>query len=105
MGVLWFSIVAFMLAAYVVLDGFDLGVGIVYLFVAETEQERQLTLRAIGPVWDGNEGWLAGAAGDAVFRLSAAVRLGLQRLLSATDDRVVAVDRARHQHRAAQPLS
>jgi cytochrome d ubiquinol oxidase subunit II len=67
MGVLWFSIVAFMLAAYVILDGFDLGVGIVYLFVAETEQERQLTLRSIGPVWDGNEVWLLAAGGTLFF--------------------------------------
>src|SRR3984893_18251212 len=67
MEALWFWIVASMLAAYVVLDGFDLGVGIVYLFVAETEQERQLTLRAIGPVWDGNEVWLLAASGTLFF--------------------------------------
>jgi cytochrome d ubiquinol oxidase subunit II len=67
MGVLWFSIVALMLAAYVILDGFDLGVGIIYLFVAETEQERQLTLRSIGPVWDGNEVWLLAAGGTLFF--------------------------------------
>src|ERR1700722_16914671 len=67
MGVLWFSIVASMLAAYVVLDGFDLGVGIVYLFAAKTEQERQLALRAIGPVWDGNEVWLLAAGGTLFF--------------------------------------
>jgi cytochrome d ubiquinol oxidase subunit II len=67
MGVLWFSIVALMLTAYVILDGFDLGVGIVYLFVAETEQERQLTLRSIGPVWDGNEVWLLAAGGTLFF--------------------------------------
>src|SRR6202051_2441969 len=67
MGALWFWIVALMLAAYVVLDGFDLGVGIVYLFVAETEQERQLTLRSIGPVWDGNEVWLLAAGGTLFF--------------------------------------
>src|ERR1700722_6794435 len=67
MGALWFWIVALMLAAYVVLDGFDLGVGIVYLFVAKTEQERQLTLRAIGPVWDGNEVWLLAAGGTLFF--------------------------------------
>ena len=67
MGVLWFSIVAFMLAAYVILDGFDLGVGIVYLFVAETEHERQLTLSSIGPVWDGNEVWLLAAGGTLFF--------------------------------------
>src|ERR1700758_2349529 len=67
MGVLWFSIVALMLVAYVILDGFDLGVGIMYLFVAETEQERQLALRAIGPVWDGNEVWLLAAGGTLFF--------------------------------------
>src|ERR1019366_3538599 len=55
MGTLWFWIVALMLVAYVVLDGFDLGVGIVYLFVAKSEQERQQALQAISPVWDGNE--------------------------------------------------
>ena len=63
MGMLWFWIVAAMLAAYVVLDGFDLGVGIIYPFVARTEQERQQTLSAIGPVWDGNEVWLVAAGG------------------------------------------
>jgi cytochrome bd ubiquinol oxidase subunit II len=67
MGTLWFWIVAAMLAAYVVLDGFDLGVGIVYLFVAKTEQERQHALRAIGPVWDGNEVWLLAASGTLFF--------------------------------------
>jgi cytochrome d ubiquinol oxidase subunit II len=67
MGTLWFWIVALMLAAYVVLDGFDLGVGIVYLFVAKTEQERQHALRAIGPVWDGNEVWLLAAGGTLFF--------------------------------------
>jgi cytochrome d ubiquinol oxidase subunit II len=67
MGALWFWIVALMLAAYVVLDGFDLGVGIIYLFVAKTDQERQLALRAIGPVWDGNEVWLLAAGGTLFF--------------------------------------
>jgi cytochrome d ubiquinol oxidase subunit II len=67
MGTLWFWIVAVMLAAYVILDGFDLGVGIVYLWVAKTEQERQLSLRAIGPVWDGNEVWLLAAGGTLFF--------------------------------------
>jgi cytochrome d ubiquinol oxidase subunit II len=67
MGALWFWIVALMLAAYVVLDGFDLGVGIVYLFVARSEQERQYALQAIGPVWDGNEVWLLAAGGTLFF--------------------------------------
>ena len=67
MGTLWFWIVAVMLAAYVVLDGFDLGVGIVYLFVTKTEDERGQALRAIGPVWDGNEVWLLAAGGTLFF--------------------------------------
>ena len=67
MGTLWFWIVASMLAAYVVLDGFDLGVGIVYLFVTKSEQDRQHALRAIGPVWDGNEVWLLAAGGTLFF--------------------------------------
>ena len=64
MGTLWFWIVASMLAAYVVLDGYDLGVGVLYLFVAKTEPERQQALRSIGPVWDGNEVWLLAAGGS-----------------------------------------
>ncbi len=67
MGTLWFWIVVAMLAAYVVLDGFDLGVGALYLFVARTEEERQLTLQSIGPVWDGNEVWLLAAGGTLFF--------------------------------------
>ena len=49
MGTLWFWIVALMLVAYVVMDGFDIGAGIVYLFVARTEDERQQAMRSIGP--------------------------------------------------------
>src|SRR5271163_2398535 len=67
MGTLWFWIVALMLVAYVVLDGFDLGVGIVYLFAARTEAERAQAIRAIGPVWDGNEVWLLAAGGTLFF--------------------------------------
>jgi cytochrome d ubiquinol oxidase subunit II len=67
MGTLWFWIVVLMLTAYVVFDGFDLGVGIVYLFVARTETERAQALRAIGPVWDGNEVWLLAAGGTLFF--------------------------------------
>ncbi|WP_035359526.1 cytochrome d ubiquinol oxidase subunit II [Edaphobacter aggregans] len=67
MGTLWFWIVAAMLTVYVVLDGFDLGVGIVYLFVARTEQERLQAMHAIGPVWDGNEVWLIAGGGTLFF--------------------------------------
>src|SRR6266581_3335003 len=64
---LWFAIVAFMIAAYVVLDGFDLGAGVIYLFAARNGKDRQLVLRAIGPVWDGNEVWLLAAGGTLYF--------------------------------------
>jgi cytochrome bd ubiquinol oxidase subunit II len=67
METLWFVIVALMLAAYVVLDGFDLGAGVIYLFVAKDTRERQMVLRAIGPVWDGNEVWLLAAGGTLYF--------------------------------------
>src|SRR5690349_11099581 len=61
METLWFMIVAVMVAAYVVLDGFDLGAGVIYLGAARTAAERQTIMRAIGPVWDGNEVWLLAA--------------------------------------------
>jgi len=66
METLWFVLIALMLTAYVVLDGFDLGAGIINLLVAHNHDERRLVLRAIGPVWDGNEVWLL-AAGGALF--------------------------------------
>src|SRR6266581_3809755 len=71
MGAIWFWIVAVMVAAYVVLDGFDIGVGILYPFLARTEEDRLVMMRSIGPVWDGNEVW------------------------------PLAADRARHEHRAS----
>lgn len=67
MEVLWFCIVAFMLAMYVILDGFDLGVGAIHRLVGKTESERDLLIKAIGPVWDGNEVWLLAAGGTLFF--------------------------------------
>jgi cytochrome bd ubiquinol oxidase subunit II len=67
METLWYMIVAFMLAMYVVLDGFDIGAGIVHLFVARNREERRTVLNAIGPVWDGNEVWLLAAGGTLYF--------------------------------------
>jgi cytochrome d ubiquinol oxidase subunit II len=63
METLWLCLITAMLITYVVLDGFDLGAGIVHLYVARSEDERRLVLRSIGPVWDGNEVWLIAAAG------------------------------------------
>jgi cytochrome d ubiquinol oxidase subunit II len=63
----WFWLVAVMITAYVVLDGFDLGAGALHLFIARTDQERRTVLRTIGPVWDGNEVWLLAGAGTLYF--------------------------------------
>lgn len=67
MEILWFCIVAFMLAMYVILDGFDLGVGILHRLIGRSEAERSLLIRTIGPVWDGNEVWLLAAGGTMYF--------------------------------------
>jgi cytochrome d ubiquinol oxidase subunit II len=67
MATLWFLIVALMLVAYVVLDGFDLGAGAIHLVAGKTDGERRSIIRAIGPVWDGNEVWLLAAGGTLYF--------------------------------------
>jgi cytochrome d ubiquinol oxidase subunit II len=67
MGDIWFWIVGAMLTAYVILDGFDIGVGALHLIVARSNEERRLTLRSIGPVWDGNEVWLIAGGGTLYF--------------------------------------
>jgi len=63
----WFSIVAVMVATYVVLDGFDFGAGILHLFVAKSDEERRSVFAAIGPFWDGNEVWLLAGGGVLFF--------------------------------------
>src|SRR5215467_7477073 len=66
MTTVWFILVAFMLIAYVVLDGFDLGAGALFP-LARTDEERNMIVRAIGPVWDGNEVWLIAAGGTLFY--------------------------------------
>lgn len=67
MSTVWFVLLGFMLIMYVVLDGFDLGAGILHLFTGREDQERSAVLQAIGPVWDGNEVWLLASGGLLVF--------------------------------------
>lgn len=67
MATAWFVLLSFMLITYVVLDGFDLGAGIVHLAVAKNDDERRTVLSAIGPVWDGNEVWLVAFGGVLFF--------------------------------------
>lgn len=76
METIWFGIVAFMLVCYVVLDGFDIGAGIVHYFVGRSDKERDVVIRAIGPVWDGNEVWLLATGGTLYFAFPALYAAG-----------------------------
>ena len=67
METIWFIFVALMVTTYVLLDGFDLGAGAIHLFAARNDRERRTIIRAIGPVWDGNEVWLIAAGGTLFF--------------------------------------
>lgn len=62
---LWFILLGFLLAGYAILDGFDLGVGILHLS-ARDDRERRIMMNSIGPIWDGNEVWLV-TFGGAMF--------------------------------------
>ncbi|MCX6596437.1 MAG: cytochrome d ubiquinol oxidase subunit II [Acidobacteria bacterium] len=61
--ILWFCLVAVMLTFYVILDGFDIGAGIVSLLIGRDQTRRALVLKSIGPFWDGNEVWLLAGGG------------------------------------------
>lgn len=62
----WFVLLGILLIGYTILDGFDLGVGILHPFVAKSDEERRLAMNSIGPLWDGNEVWLV-TFGGALF--------------------------------------
>ena len=68
----WFFLFILIIAGYLILDGFDMGVGILLLPLARTDTERRTFLNSIGPVWDGNEVWLVLGGGVlfAVFPLA-----------------------------------
>ncbi len=65
LNTIWFLLVGVLIIGYAILDGFDLGVGIIHLFTKD-ESEKRINLNAIGPVWDGNEVWLL-TGGGALF--------------------------------------
>jgi cytochrome d ubiquinol oxidase subunit II len=66
LNVVWYILFVVIISGYVILDGFDMGVGILHLFVARNDEERRVTLNSIGPIWDGNEVWLV-TGGGALF--------------------------------------
>jgi cytochrome bd ubiquinol oxidase subunit II len=74
--VVWAFVIAFAVAAYVVLDGFDLGVGILFPLIPE-RSHRDVAMNSIAPVWDGNETWLVLGGGGllAAFPLAYAILL------------------------------
>ncbi|MCR9161009.1 MAG: cytochrome d ubiquinol oxidase subunit II [Nannocystaceae bacterium] len=65
LNLVWFVLLGVLLMGYAILDGFDLGVGVLHLFVRK-DHERRLVLNSIGPLWDGNEVWLV-TFGGALF--------------------------------------
>jgi cytochrome bd ubiquinol oxidase subunit II len=65
LNTIWFLLIGALLSGYAILDGFDLGVGMLHLFVKD-DKERRIMINSIGPVWDGNEVWLV-TGGGALF--------------------------------------
>lgn len=61
--VIWWGLVLFLLVGFVVMDGFDLGVGMLLPVVGKTDDERRVLLNSVGPVWEGNQVWLITGAG------------------------------------------
>ncbi len=65
LNLVWFLLIGVLLVGYALLDGFDLGVGVLHLFT-RSEKHKRVNLNAVGPVWDGNEVWLL-TGGGALF--------------------------------------
>lgn len=64
---IWFILISILFTGFAVLDGFDIGVGSIYLLIAKSEEERHQARTSIGPIWGGNEVWLIAGAGTLFF--------------------------------------
>ena len=64
--VLWWAIIGVLLVGFAILDGFDLGVGVLLPYVGRTDDERRIALNSVGPTWEGNQVWFI-TAGGATF--------------------------------------
>ena len=75
-ALIWAGLIAFAVLAYIILDGFDLGIGIMFPFIKKTE-DKETAMNTIAPIWDGNETWLVLGGGGlyAVFPLAYAIIL------------------------------
>jgi cytochrome d ubiquinol oxidase subunit II len=63
---IWFILIGVLFVGYAILDGFDLGIGSLFPFLAKNNEEKEILYKTIGPFWDGNEVWLL-TAGGALF--------------------------------------
>ena len=63
MEAIWYGILSVLIGTYILLDGYDLGAGVVYLFFADSDDERQKVLKSIRSIWDANEVWLIAFVG------------------------------------------
>lgn len=102
---IWFSVFVVLVIGYAILDGFDMGVGMLHLF-SKKDEERRVMLNAIGPIWDGNEVWLVTAGGalfagfpDVYATLFSAFYTPFMALLCALIFRAVAIE-----FRSKQPM-
>lgn len=64
--IIWWILLGVLLIGFAIMDGFDLGVGILLPFVAKTDSERRVVLNTVGPVWEGNQVWFI-LGGGAIF--------------------------------------
>jgi cytochrome bd ubiquinol oxidase subunit II len=104
--VTWFVLLGILLVGYAILDGFDLGVGILHLCVKD-DHERRILLNSIGPLWDGNEVWLVVFGGalfaafpEAYATAFSAFYLAFMLLLAALIGRAVSIEfRSKAEHR------
>ncbi|OHE82734.1 MAG: cytochrome d ubiquinol oxidase subunit II [Verrucomicrobia bacterium RIFCSPLOWO2_12_FULL_64_8] len=104
LNIVWFILVGALFTGYVILDGFDLGVGALHLFAAKSDEDRRIFLNAIGPVWDGNEVWLVTGGGalfaafpDVYATVFSGFYLAFMALLCALIFRAVAIEfRSKH---------
>ena len=97
----WFLLLGMLLAGYAILDGFDLGVGILHL-LAPTDHDRRLFLNSIGPIWDGNEVWLVSLRRSPVRGVSGGLRDHLFGFLSGPDRAAVRAHLPRRLDRVPQ---
>ncbi len=98
LNLIWFGLIGVLLAGYAVLDGFDLGVGIISP-ILRGEKERNVAIKAIGPLWDGNEVWLVTFGGalfaafpEAYATIMSAMYLPIMLLLFCLILRAISVD-------------